>query len=67
MITRTKKKVFVAGAALAMTLGLSACHHWRGHDDGHRYYGPSHSRDYHRDRGRDDGGYDRRDRRDRRY
>lgn len=60
MNIRNLKKFFVAGAALVMMLGLSACHHWHERDRGHGYYGSSHwdRSDY--DRRHDDGGYYRR-------
>ena len=58
MNTLNLKKLFVAGAALVMTLGLSACHY--GHGRGHGYNGPSHARAQHHDGGRYDRGYRRR-------
>jgi hypothetical protein len=57
MNAQNPKKFFVAGAALVMVFGLSACHYGHG---GRGYNGPSHGDAQYYDRERYDGGhYDR--------
>jgi hypothetical protein len=63
MTALNPKKFLIAGAALVMMLGLSACHYGHGHGRGYGYYGPSHGHAKYYDGRHDDRSDDRRDRR----